>query len=540
MALGARLYLVTPDAPAGEIGLILLTLGVLQLYEIAVSVILLVLHRFRRSPEDLPSLMLVAALFWTGPLAATVEMTARHGGVGLGFAAAAAILALCEMTAIQRELKLAFSRSTQILATGCLLLIAFLPAQLRAPFEEGRTDELALYAAWWVLAGIAWLALPLIRRPACAPDRPFVEPGLARPRAELGFVAVVLLVAAFQLYAMNYAFFAHARAFYLAPVLAVAGLLLANIATGLRNELHDPLLRATWRRSRVFLLVAGLAAPLAGIALSLEKFDPKFPVFALPVGLNDPLVTSALLAALVWWSVARHFRASGVLLHAGSAALALAACRLAVPLLAEQDQTWTGAPELSADWTLGITRKLAMGALFAVSVYLFIIAWLRRNFIEYFAALAALLSAVFLAVWRQTPHDELIVALVAGWTCLLAACVRRGGPAMRIIAWPVALLVVTACLFDFDDAARLPARLHAVAMPVMLIAAGWICRQPQLRMSGYGAAAAGLTFGLGRAIAGGSNTEAGVIVLCAFAMLTGGAALSWHKRRLLRVETQDA
>jgi hypothetical protein len=84
MAVGARLYLVTPDAPAGEIGLILLTLGVLQLYEIAASAVLLTLHRFRRSPEDLPSLLLVAGLFWTGPLAATVEMT-RHGSVGLGF-----------------------------------------------------------------------------------------------------------------------------------------------------------------------------------------------------------------------------------------------------------------------------------------------------------------------------------------------------------------------------------------------------------------------------------------------------------------------
>lgn len=63
MALWARLYLVSPRTRAGDLGLILLTLGVLQCYEWAVTVILLALHRRRSSPEDEPSLMLVAALF---------------------------------------------------------------------------------------------------------------------------------------------------------------------------------------------------------------------------------------------------------------------------------------------------------------------------------------------------------------------------------------------------------------------------------------------------------------------------------------------
>ena len=59
MAVGARLYLVQPNTPVGDIGVILVTLGVLQVYEWAVTAILLLLHRWRRSPEDEPSLLLV-------------------------------------------------------------------------------------------------------------------------------------------------------------------------------------------------------------------------------------------------------------------------------------------------------------------------------------------------------------------------------------------------------------------------------------------------------------------------------------------------
>src|SRR5262245_26100443 len=71
MAIGARLLLVSPHTRAGDIGAVLLTLGVLQLYEWAVAGVLVLLHHSRRSPEDHRMLLLVTALFWTGPLAAT-------------------------------------------------------------------------------------------------------------------------------------------------------------------------------------------------------------------------------------------------------------------------------------------------------------------------------------------------------------------------------------------------------------------------------------------------------------------------------------
>jgi hypothetical protein len=32
------------------------------------------------------------------------------------------------------------------------------PIRLRAAFDEGKADEAALYAAWWLLAAIALLA----------------------------------------------------------------------------------------------------------------------------------------------------------------------------------------------------------------------------------------------------------------------------------------------------------------------------------------------------------------------------------------------
>ena len=67
MAIGTRLLLVSPSDPTGDIKLILLTLAILQVYEWAVGAILLALHQAARSPEDRPSLLLVATIFWTGP-----------------------------------------------------------------------------------------------------------------------------------------------------------------------------------------------------------------------------------------------------------------------------------------------------------------------------------------------------------------------------------------------------------------------------------------------------------------------------------------
>ena len=84
MAVGARLYLVSPGSYAGDLGLILITSrAFLQAYKWAVMSILLLLHRSRRSPEDEPSLLLVAALFWTGPLAAVTELSTRDAHQGL-------------------------------------------------------------------------------------------------------------------------------------------------------------------------------------------------------------------------------------------------------------------------------------------------------------------------------------------------------------------------------------------------------------------------------------------------------------------------
>ena len=105
-AVGARLFLVGPADPAGDIRLILLTFGVLQVYEWAVEGILIALHRAGRSPEDQPSLLLVATVFWTGPMAATMEMIAYRPRLGTYLAAGACMIALGELRTCCRMLGL--------------------------------------------------------------------------------------------------------------------------------------------------------------------------------------------------------------------------------------------------------------------------------------------------------------------------------------------------------------------------------------------------------------------------------------------------
>jgi hypothetical protein len=147
MAVGARLYLVQPNTPVGDIGVILVTLGVLQVYEWAVTAILLLLHRWRRSPEDEPSLLLVAALFWTGPLAATVELSARQAREGLLCAVGVLVFALIELFIVRRSLALGLSGPTRVLAVACFVLLVVAPAVLHVENGPG-TNELFLYGCW--------------------------------------------------------------------------------------------------------------------------------------------------------------------------------------------------------------------------------------------------------------------------------------------------------------------------------------------------------------------------------------------------------
>jgi hypothetical protein len=136
-------------------------------------------------------------------------------------------------------------------------------------------------------------------------------------RLELAFLAITLAAAAAHLWAMNYAYFAHARIFYAAPVGLAAVVVLVEALAPLRER----------RRG---LIALSAVVPLLGLALSGPGFDVAFPLERLPAALRDPRHALLLLTAAAWWYGWLRLR-SGLLLHAGSAAAAVALLRMITP-----------------------------------------------------------------------------------------------------------------------------------------------------------------------------------------------------------------
>ncbi len=520
MALGARWYLVAPDAPAGEIGLIVLTLGVLQAYELAVTGVLILLHRRRKSPEDQPSLLLVAALFWTGPMAATVEMTARDRAAGVGFAAAACLIALIELHAVRRAIGLRLSGWCQLAVSACVVLLAAAPARLRLAHAASGTDEVALYLFWWLLAGLVLLSLGALawharrqRDPASA------HVGRRATHVEMAFLGIVFAAAAGHLWGMSYAFFGNARAFYAAPVL-----------TALTVALFDYLARLRTRSPWLWGVCATL--PAVAIALATEGFSEEVPLSDLPAPLRDPLLSTLAISAAAWWFGCVR-GGSPLLLHAGSAAVATAALRL------------VGVPDkLPADF-----EPLRAGAVvacdeaailaYALAVYLLAIGGLRRSRAETVAAVAVHVVAFALLIWNRTPADLMLTCLLAGWTWLVVLHVVLSRPRWTVTVWPVALLVFLTAAFGWQAELKVYAAAHGAAMVVLLVAAGWLWPWTRYRTLGAVASGTFLTLAAGHGVMRGAHSRAAIAVLSAFLLLTAGAATSWYKRRLLDMTAAD-
>jgi hypothetical protein len=518
MAVGARLYLVSPDSYAGEIGLILITLGVLQAYEWAVMTILLLLHRSRRSPEDKRSLLLVAALFWTGPIAATIELTAVQVRVGMLLAVGVLIFALLELLVVRRSLALRLSLAGRVLAAGCLLLLVLAPLELRIENADA-TNELFLYLCWWLLASVALLAIGCVRwhaaqaSPAVPETR--LPDGARHLRMELAFLAIVLAATATHLVAMNYAFCGHARAFYGAP------LLVAVTVVAL-----DYLARVGDKRASLRALVA--VVPLVAIGLATQPFDREVPVQGLPALLRDPLLTALALATAAWWFGALRHKSAG-LFHLGSLGLACTGLRAGAGLLPAG-----GIPTAPATHGLS-SRDLAVIALFALTVYLIIAACIRRSRAEAVLALVMLQVAVVGAVWERTHAATLIIASVACWSLLVAAHLGERRPKLSAVLWPVAVLTGLAWFYDFDDALRWPARLESLGVVAALLVVGQLWPATRYRRVAAGVAAAHGLFLAGRGVAAAALPVATLIVGGSFVLLAIGAAISWHKRLLLRI-----
>lgn len=513
MAVGARLYLVSPESYAGDVGLILLTLGVLQAYKWAVTTILLLLHRSRRCPEDECSLLLVAALFWTGPLAATVEMSARQARQGLLCGIGVLIFALVELAVVRRSLGLRLSIAGRGLAAACLILLVVAPTQLQVTTGYG-TNELFLYFCWWLLAGIALLAVGCVRRHVPGRSVALDPLGAVHLLRELAFITIVLAATATHLVGMNYAFVGHARPFYGAPLIVVVA-----------AAAFDYLRRAGWAPAALRFAVAGL--PAVAVGLALQPFDRAVPLHALPLWLRDPLFATLALATIAWWFGAWRLRSFG-LFHVGNLGLAATVLRGAAKLLPPAVAPLPQGAGLPA-------RDIVLLALFALTIYLLIIACVRRSRAEALLALVILQPAVCGAVWERTPVAALIVGLVVCWSLLAAVHLGVRWPSLSAVGWPAALLIGLAWYYDSAEPGRWLARANTLALVAGLLFVGQLWPGTRYRLLGAGALGANILYFGGRGIAAGRYPVATLVVTGSFLLLGVATAISWNKRVLLRM-----
>lgn len=507
LALGARLYLLEPRTRAGDIDVILMTFGVLQAYELAVAAVLLMLHRQRRSPEDEPSLLLVATLFWTGPLAATREMAVHRPHLGLILSLGVCIIALTEMQIIRRLMRLRLGSASQLFGCACVTLLAASPPFLIVPKQADGTNEICLYFVWWVLALVALAGLAVIRSCPCSSAGETSLPAKREDfHIELAFFAITLAATVAHLAAMNYAFFCHARWFYASPLIIVVAVLVVKYVAG-RPALRWP-------------LAAVLILPGMAIALAHARFDEHVPVRALPAFLRDPLLTTLILAGIAWWFAYRRLRC-GVFLHAGSLAIAWAAYRAV--MLFRPDVTPLAE----------LPRDLITAALYAAVAYLLLLAWWRRSRIDLVVALVCHLAAFSSLVRGQTQVDSMLTLLLAGWTWLAGLHLGSRRPSLSLALWPVCLLIVVTWAYDFREATQWIARANAGAMIVVLAAVGLVWPMTRYRLIAAATAAANVGFHCMKWIMTGKNPVASFVVLAGFILLIAGAFIGWHKARLL-------
>ena len=514
MALGARWLLVHPDATAGDVGLILATLGVLQLYECLVSAVLIVLHRYRRSPEDLPSLMMVGALFWTGPLAATVEMTARQGSVGLAFAIAAGVIALGELHVVRRTLGLKFSPWGNILTAACILLLVAAPWKLHVPHATQGTDEAALYLCWWILSGIVLLGIGGLhwqdRR-----RRAVVDADAARRMMTLDimFFATVVTATAVHLWGMNYAFFGNARLFYVVPLLGAASLAWYEYQA----------LRGT---QKMLGWIVGIILPILGIILARTGFHEKVGVSQWPLVLRDPLLTALVVASVVWWYGAVR-RGPTWLLHFGLLGVA-----------AVIGKTFSGmSSSIEPGEILRAYRKIPSemlaGLFFGWSAYLLLFAWWRRSRWEALAALVTTWLGTAYAVYDKIVADELILTLMFGWFLLVAVHLSRARTPLAARVLPLLLIVLVNAAGLRDPSLRYYAAVHTALMSIGLFIVGWIWPWTRYRAVAIVHAGMLLVLAGGRWISGNPHAKAIGTIVAAFGLMGLGFWVSWHKTRWL-------
>ncbi len=504
IAIGARGLLVDPSDPAGDFRLIVVTLTALQCYEWAVGAILLALHRARRAPEDVPSLLLVGALFWTGPIAATLEMIALRPNPGTAVAAGACVIAIGEMLAVCRVVRLHLRCSTYLIVSACVVLLAIAAPLLKMPVTASGINEIVLYGAWWVFGSLIF-ACRGVARAYCNLKLAFPSVAVESPSVgELGFLGITLGATALHLYAMNYGFFCHARVFYVGPAIVAISVVGVSL-------LHPFMKRfTTW-------ITICTALPLIAVLLAFDEFDVSVPVDLLPRPLRSPLIPMLMLASAAWYhAFARHRLVS--LFHAANAALAVAAFRFA---------------EGSACLALLPSRVGYTVCLGAVAAYFLLLALVRRSRADALAGLFAAFGTLVQAVWNQTPADAFIVLIACGWTALVSLhiAVARPGMLWRII--PVAFLACVPWLSNEAMIERVFVGIHSVVLVGMLLIVGSFAPWTRYRSIAFGLSFIYMTAASTSWIVATPSPTATILTLAGFVMLVVGAAVSWNKDKLL-------
>lgn len=519
MALGARLYLDTPHSRAGDVGLILLTLGILQTYKWAVAGALALLHWKQRSPEDKPWLMLVSALFWTGPLAATAEMTARTPRLGLGLAIAVGLFAVTEFSGLVRLLKLRVTIFGRACAYLGLLFLVLTPQWIRVPATADGSNELVLYGAWWCLAFMALLGIGSVHHQARFMRRSQLPwEAWHHFQIETAFLVIMIGALVSQLTAMNYAFFGHGRLFYAAPLLASVSAAGVEFMTRLR-----------FRDLRMLYLF--LTLPVVAIAISFGQYDPKIPLDRLWWWLRNPLCVGLLLAAASWWYAAWR-RRSVPLLHLGGAAFIWAIFEWMTT-----GNAAVGQEILTPSRPITISRDMIVIFLYAITAYLVVVGWLKRAPLEGFAALCVHQVAITIWIWGFHPADAFVIMIAAGWHILIGLHLFSPQPRARILMAPVAYLCMVNWGFDQSPTIDALAGAHVALMLAALLSVSLY--KPSYCPAALIACLANALYFGGQRIGELEHPLAATLVIVSFIMLAAGVFISWHKPRILQEDEEE-
>ena len=371
--------LVLPGSIAGDVSFILLTLVVLQCYEWSVTGFLLILHRSGRSPEDKPSLLLIAGLFWTGPLAATMEMSAVRAGLGFILATSACAIALVELAWVSRVMGYRFSGPGKVLAVACVVTITAAQPALKIDIDNGATNEVMLYGLWWMLAVFTLLALPAMRRYRCV-EWPYglLDGHWTYFAMEVALMLIVVVSTAAHLVAMDHAFFGHAQPFYCSPLIVAVTVVLVELTRRMRL-------------SRAWVAGGCLWIPAVAIGLSVKRFHSDFPIEDIPAILRNPLPVALLLASCAWlYAYLRHrWR---LLIHLGVCSFLISLACLIWPqgFWLVKGETWAG------DVSVGLTRDQSLVVLYALAAYMAAVAVLYKSRL---AGITAIISRTYPITW---------------------------------------------------------------------------------------------------------------------------------------------